>query len=180
MLPKLTIVTGNELKFIQIAHALREYFNCEKGIFETYEIQGTPEEILHDKLLRAYDYFKTPVLVDDTSLHLDSLNGFPGSYIRDFLQCMRPYEMGKKFAGTRMKVISRIGLMKSPEDFILGEGVVEGVVSDPKDRDPGLREFELFFQPDGLDRPMIDFEPTEVLSFSHRGKALQNLVEKLK
>lgn len=180
MKPKLTIVTGNELKFLQIAHALSEYFDCEQGIFKTYEIQGTPEEILQDKLIRSYEHFQAPVLVDDTSLHFDYLNGFPGSYIRDFLQCVKPYDMGKKFVGTRMKVVARLGIALTADDLLISEGVVHGIVVDPQIIDPGVREFDVFFQPDGLDQPLINFSPTDVLQYSHRGLALKNLLALLK
>lgn len=88
MKEKLIIVTGNELKFRQLAYSLSEFFDCTQGIFKTYEIQGTPEEILEDKMKRAYEYFNAPILVDDTSVHFEVLNGFPGSYIRDFLRCL--------------------------------------------------------------------------------------------
>jgi non-canonical purine NTP pyrophosphatase (RdgB/HAM1 family) len=177
--PLLTIVTGNEFKFQQLAHSLQEYFDCGQGIFKTYEIQGTGEEILNDKMKRAYEYFKTPILVDDTSLHLEELDGFPGPYIRDFLRHLSPYKMGKKFKGSRVTVVSKIGLMKDSNTIVIGEGVVEGIVSDPKVKDPGIREFDVFFQPDGLDRPLIEFSPEETLKYSHRGNALRDLISKL-
>jgi inosine triphosphate pyrophosphatase len=177
--PKLIIVTGNTLKFEQLSYGLSEYFDCEQGIFRTYEIQGTPEEIIKDKLTRSFEYFQKPVLVDDTSLHFDYLNGFPGSYIRDFLRCISAYDMGKKFVGSRMKVVARLGIAMNADDFLISEGVVQGLVVDPQIIDPGAREFDVFFQPDGLDQPLINFSPTDVLSYSHRGLALENLISLL-
>jgi inosine/xanthosine triphosphate pyrophosphatase family protein len=179
MKEKLTIVTGNPLKFQQLAHSLGEYFDCEQGVFDTYEIQGIEEEIVMDKLARAYDYFKTPVLVDDTSLHLDELNGFPGSYIRDFLRYLPSYDMGKKFKGTRFKLVSRLGLMKDKDTVIMGIGSIEGMVVDPKVKEPGIRVFDNFIQPDGFDRPLIEFTPEETMEFSHRGNAVRDLIIKL-
>lgn len=179
MKEKLIIVTGNELKFRQLAHVLNEFFDCTQGVFKTYEIQGTPKEILEDKMRRAYEHFNAPILVDDTSVHFDDLNGFPGSYIRDFLCCLPSYEMGKKFKGSKMKVASRLGFMKNPQEIIIGEGIVEGVAVDPKVQDPGIREFENFFQPDGLSTPLIEFTPEETLQYSHRGKAVKDLLKKL-
>ena len=180
MKEKLIIVTGNELKFKQLAYSLDNYFDCEQGIFATYEIQGTGEEILKDKMSRAYQYFKVPILVDDTSVHFEELNGFPGPYIRDFLKFLPSYEMGKKFKGSKVRVISRLGLMKNNDQIIISEGVVEGIVVDPKVENPGFREFDNFFQPDGLDRPLIEFSPEDTMQFSHRGNAVKNLLEKLK
>jgi inosine triphosphate pyrophosphatase len=178
--PTLTIVTGNELKFAQLAHSFDEYFDCKQGIFKTYEIQGKDEDILKDKMVRAHEYFHTPILVEDTSVQFEELNGFPGPYIRDFLRCMSAYDMGKKFKGSRMKVISRLGFMKDGGLSIIGEGSAEGLVVDPKIKDPGIREFDVFFQPDGLDRPLIEFNMEDTLKYSHRGNAVDNLLEKLK
>lgn len=177
MKPKLIIVTGNPLKFGELFSELSEIFDCEQGEAGSFEIQGTPEEILRHKLQQAFLKFRQPVLVDDTSLHFDELNGFPGPYIRDFLKSFSSYEMGKRFKGGRVSVVSRIGIMKNPDDIIIAEGRVEGKVIDPENKNPGIREFELFVQLDGMDRPMIDFPPEEKNTFSHRGKAMKNLLE---
>jgi XTP/dITP diphosphohydrolase len=48
------------------------------------EIQGSCLEVIIDKCLRAYDFLKLPVIVDDESLLCDGLNGFPGPYLKDF------------------------------------------------------------------------------------------------
>ncbi len=180
MKEKIIIVTGNPLKFQELSNALDEFFDCEQGRVEGHEIQGTPEEILQYKLERAFEKFQQPVLVDDTSVHFEELNWFPGPYMRDFLTAMSPYEMGKKFKGGRIKAVSRIGLMKNKDEVIIAEGVVHGTVVDPQPIDPGIREFDLFMQADGTDKPMIDFTPEEKNKFSHRGNAVRDLISKLK
>ena len=77
MKPKLTIVTGNSLKFRELSNELSKFFDCEQGTIDGFEIQGKPEEILRHKLAQAFEKFKQPVLVDDTSVHFDFLGGFP-------------------------------------------------------------------------------------------------------
>ncbi len=180
MKPKLAIVTGNPLKFRELSIALNDFFECEqKKLSDYYEIQGTPEEILKHKLEAAYKEFQEPVLADDTSVHFDALNGFPGPYIRDFLAHMKPWEMGEKFAGTRIEVACRLGLCFAPDDFVLGTGIISGNVILPKTKDDRGTEFDLFVQIDGTDRPMIDFSPEEKNKFSHRGLALKDLLQKV-
>jgi inosine triphosphate pyrophosphatase len=177
MKDKLIIVTGNKMKFEELSLVLGDYFDCQMEKLPGYfEIQGTPEEILIHKLKAAYEYFKVPVLVDDTSVHFEALGGFPGPYIKDFIAHMKVYDMGVKFAGTRMSVSCRLGIYDGKEP-IIAVGTIEGGVVMPKDVDPGPREFDLFMQVDGTDKPMIEYSYEEKNNFSHRGLAVKNLIE---
>ena len=181
MKPKLTIVTGNTLKFQELSVALGEFFDCEQKVLKGYsEIQGKPEEILRHKLEAAYREFQEPVLVDDTSLHFETLNGFPGPYIKDFLECFSPYQMGMKFVGTRVSLACRLGLYTGVDKPTIGIGIIAGDVVEPKPIDPGLREFDLFIKADGTDKVMLEFTIEEKNTFSHRGLAIKNLLEQLK
>lgn len=181
MKPKLVIVTGNPLKFRELEIKLRDFFDCEQKTMEEYhEIQGEPENILRQKLTYAYQKFKEPVLVDDTSVHFDALHGFPGPYIRDFFTAFKPFEMGEKFAGSRIEIVCRLGLMKDSQNVIIGEGRITGDVVMPKIENDNGREFDLFVQIDGTDRPMIEFDPKEKNKHSHRGRALEHLLSQIK
>ena len=179
MKPKLTIVTGNPLKFRELSSELSKFFDCEQGTIEGFEIQGQPEEILKHKLARAFEKFKQPVLVDDTSLHFEVLGGFPGPYIRDFFKALKPFEMAERFAGSRVSAISRIGICRAEDDVIIGEGSVHGVVVSDENKDDKGTEFDLFFLPDGKDKVMMEFSPSEKNEFSHRGNAMRDLLKKL-
>lgn len=180
MKPKLLIVTGNDWKFQQLAFVLSEYFVCEQRDWNESEIQGSAEEILDHKIKRAYEIFKCPVLVDDVSVHLESLNGFPGPYMKDFFTLMTPYEMGHKFAGSKIKAICRLGLCRGPEDILIAEGEFNGKVIAPKKEDHQGKWFELFVVLDGMDKPMIEYSIEEKNKISHRGRAMEKLLEILK
>jgi non-canonical purine NTP pyrophosphatase (RdgB/HAM1 family) len=180
MKPKLAIVTSNPLKFTELALALRDHFDCEQKEFEgLYEIQGTPEEILQHKMREAYVRAGMPVLVDDVSLHLEALNGFPGSYIKDFSKAIPPAEMGKRYAGTRVEVFCRIGLVLSDEKQIVAVGSFRGDIVEPH---PGVEHpwnFDICVRVDGTDKVMDDYTSAEKNTFSHRGLAIKNLLEQL-
>src|SRR3989344_1102008 len=180
MKPKLFIVVGNPLKFKELSTGLGEFFDCEQKIINEPEIQGSPEEILAHKLKRAYETFKHPVLVDDVSVHLDELNGFPGPYMKDFWKCLNPQEMGIKFAGSRISATCRLGLCRGGGEIITADGSFGGTVIAPTHNDHKGREFELFVILDGMDRPMIDLSIEEKNEISHRGLAMKNLLEILK
>lgn len=78
---KLTIVTSN-------AHKAEEVAAFFAGVVEvTHVALDLPEhrsddvgEIAKGKAQYAYEHLKTPVMVDDTGLFIDALNGFPGPY----------------------------------------------------------------------------------------------------
>lgn len=180
MKPKLVIVTGNKMKYDELSYELSKFFECEQKTFDVAEIQGTPEKIIQHKALEAYGFFKEPVLVDDVSLHLEELNGFPGPYIKDFLRCFTPYQVGVKFSNTRVRAVCWLGLCRGDGDILIVKGIVDGKVVTPVDQDHKDRYFDLFIQADGTDKPMIDFSTEEKNKFSHRGLAMENLLEILK
>ena len=180
MKPKLYIVTSSAFKFEDFSQKLNEFFDCEKKPWDEPEIQGDPDKIIKHKLKRAYEIYKHPVLVDDTSVNIEALNGFPGPYMKDFWKCFNPHEMGVKFAGSRISATCRIGLCRSENDIVIAEGTFHGKIITPKDNDHKGREFEIFVVLNGTDKPMLEYSIAEKNKISHRGKAMQNLLEFLK
>ncbi len=181
MKKKLAIVTGNPLKYTELERALREHFDCEQKEFEgLYEIQGTPEEILAHKMREAYVRAGMPVLVDDVSLHMEALNGFPGSYIKDFLAAIPPRLMGERFSGTRVEVFCRLGLCMSDEESIVAIGSFKGTIVEPHLDVNHPWNFDICVVADGTDKIMSDYTTEEKNAFSHRGLAIKDLLRKLK
>ncbi len=177
MKPKLLIVTGNKIKFEELSSGLKDFFECEQQILNEPEIQGTPEEIIKHKLVVAYKQFGGNIFVDDTSVHLNELNGFPGPYMKDFWKCFTPEQMGQKFAGSRMKIVNHVGLCRGEDNFIFTKGEVAGEIISPTHNDHKGREFDLFFKVDGTDKVMLEYSTEEKNEFSHRGLAMKNLIE---
>jgi inosine triphosphate pyrophosphatase len=54
------------------------------------EYQGEPEEIIRRKCKEAVNLMNDPVLVEDTSLCYNALQGLPGPYIKWFLDRLKP------------------------------------------------------------------------------------------
>ena len=66
---------------------------AKKGKVEVYnqkldlpELQGEPEYVAREKCRKAFDIIQGPVIVEDTSLCFNALNGLPGVYIKWFLE----------------------------------------------------------------------------------------------
>mmetsp|Transcript_33464 Transcript_33464/g.34766 ORF Transcript_33464/g.34766 Transcript_33464/m.34766 type:complete len:199 (+) Transcript_33464:1-597(+) len=85
---KIVFTSSQEWKrnqFKAISKELQEILEIEfDHVPDIPEIQGTCEEVVKDKVLRAYEYLKRPCIVDDESFHIQELGGFPGPYLKDF------------------------------------------------------------------------------------------------
>jgi non-canonical purine NTP pyrophosphatase (RdgB/HAM1 family) len=82
---KVTFITGNEHK----ARILAQYlgYPVEHQKVDLDEIQSLElHEIVEHKVKQAYGLVKSPVLVEDVGLKLDSLNRLPGPFIKWFLE----------------------------------------------------------------------------------------------
>ena len=76
----LVIVTSNTNKYKQILPFLGDMeIKLEKPKYKIHEIQSKKwDEVLCDKVLKAYEQFQTPCMVDDSGLLLDNYPEFPG------------------------------------------------------------------------------------------------------
>lgn len=72
------------------------------------EIQGTKEEVVIDKAIKAYQMFKRPVIVDDEGLNIVELNGFPGPYLKDFQNTLKNEGMYNIFKKLNATLISYV------------------------------------------------------------------------
>jgi len=77
----ITVVTGNAGKVKEVAAFFAGITDVEHVSLELVEPQAsTLEEVAISKVEQAYDIIKRPVIVDDTGLFIEDLNGFPGIY----------------------------------------------------------------------------------------------------
>ncbi|KAI5814225.1 inosine triphosphate pyrophosphatase-like protein [Pyronema omphalodes] len=83
----LIFVTGNANKLAEVKAILGDSVpSLDNQALDLPELQGTLEEITLDKARRAAEAIGGPVLVEDTCLCFNALNGLPGPYIKWFLQ----------------------------------------------------------------------------------------------
>ncbi len=83
---KIVFVTQNKNKVIDLQKILPN-FQVENIDFEIDEIQSmSPEKVIEHKLKQAYEKMQIPCFVQDTSLFIESLNGFPGPFIKFFYE----------------------------------------------------------------------------------------------
>ncbi len=83
----LYFVTGNENKLNEVKSILGA--DVQGHNLDLREIQSVNlEPIAQYKARQAYDVLKKPVVVEDTGLFINSLNGFPGALIKWMLKSL--------------------------------------------------------------------------------------------
>ncbi|OAG32009.1 inosine triphosphate pyrophosphatase [Nematocida displodere] len=79
------IVTGSPRKQQEITKYINGRIQFEFIAQDLNEIQGTATEVLVQKLKDAHALVGGPVVVEDFSLYIDALCGFPGPYVKSIL-----------------------------------------------------------------------------------------------
>ncbi|ETO30639.1 inosine triphosphate pyrophosphatase [Reticulomyxa filosa] len=179
---KVTFVTGNVGKLREF----QEYFGHDIGKhfvnkdIDLEEIQGTPEEIIRAKLLKAREVVKGPLVVEDTSMGFHAYHLLPGPYIKHFLKscgCQGLIDMleGKKDKSAQALCV--IGFLDSDttkcEIFI---GKCEGEIS-PEVRGKNNFGWDPIFIPlHERNKEKLTFAQLDIKiknEISHRGNALK-------
>ena len=81
-----TFVTGNAKKLQEVQKIMGDAIPLVNQKIDLPELQGTPEEVSRQKCMLAAKEVNGPVMVEDTSLCFNALNGLPGVYIKWFLE----------------------------------------------------------------------------------------------
>ncbi|ONK70956.1 uncharacterized protein A4U43_C04F3240 [Asparagus officinalis] len=169
-----TFVTGNAKKLEEVRAILGNSIPFKSLKLELPELQGEPEEISKEKARLAAIEVNGPVLVEDTCLCFNALNGLPGPYIKWFLQktgheglnnLLAAYEDKSAYA---MCVFSlALGPSVEPMAFV---GKTQGKIVPA--RGPTDFGWDPIFQPDGYELTYAEMPKEEKNKISHRSRAL--------
>lgn len=163
---------------------------AEFGI-ETPPETGTT--FLENALLKARHAARIanlPALADDSGIEVDALNGGPGIYsaryagenasdlqnLRKLLVDLTGIAQDQRTARYQCAIV----LVRSAEDSdpIVTHGTWEGrILTMP--RGTGGFGYDPIFLPDGFDKTAAELDPAHKNELSHRGKALQALIDRL-
>lgn len=96
-----TFVSSNKNKIREVKMILGEEFpwTLQTMAIDLNELQATPIEISRDKCQQAVALCKGPVIVEDTSLCFNALNGLPGPYIKWFYESIGNEGLVKMLSG---------------------------------------------------------------------------------
>lgn len=85
----ITFITTNQGKVTTLRNLLPEGYEVTNVKLELPEIQAkSASEVSALKAKAAYEMVKKPLIVQDSSFHINTLNGFPGVYIKYVLETL--------------------------------------------------------------------------------------------
>lgn len=132
------------------------------------------EKVVKEKLVHGYEMLKKPVMVEDTGLFFNALNGFPGALIKLLIERIGREGIVKMLKGFEDKTAiakCAVGFTKDGKGLKVFIGEIEGEIVNPK----GVSGFgwDPIFQPKGHDKTFAEMNSEEKNAISHRFKALE-------
>lgn len=134
-------------------------------------------EVAREKSRLAHDLLRRPVLVEDTSLELAALGGFPGPLIRWLLEAAGPAAIPRMLDGfsDRRARARCVALFWDGAEERYGIGAADGTIA-PLPRGRTGFGWDVVFVPDwGDGRTFAEMTPEEKNSRSHRALAFEAL-----
>lgn len=188
---KLVFASNNKNKIQEIKHQLPsdiELLSLEDiGCFE--DIPETADTIEGNAILKA-DYvtkkYGYNCFADDTGLEVEALNGEPGVYsaryageqkdANDNMDKLLSNLEGKTNRNAFFKTVIALNLNGEQHLFT---GIVNGEITTQKAGDKGFG-YDPVFKPVGLNLTFAQISIDEKAKLSHRGRAVQQLIDFLK
>lgn len=183
------IATNNKGKLEEIKKILTEYHIYsleEKGIdVDVIEDQDTFLGNAKKKAKEIYDIAHEEVIADDSGLCINALNGFPGVMTHRFLgedatdEMRNEYliEEVNKYDDRSAQVVCNL-VCYNGEEFIIGEGIIDGFISRERRGENGFGFDEIFELPNG--KTLAELAPADKNEVSARAIAVKNLRKKLR
>jgi len=186
----LVFATNNENKLKEIQQLLGDSINIQ-SLSELGCLDDIPEtgNTLEDNALQKakfiYDRYGKNCFADDTGLEVDFLNGAPGVYSARYAGEEKSAEanmakMLKELFGTENRKANFrtvIALIIDGEEFLF-EGEVNGQILKTRQGEEGFG-YDPIFQPEGYSVSFAQMDMAEKSKISHRGRAVNKLVEYL-
>lgn len=177
---KLYFVTNNKHKIAEAQTVLKNYDICLEPIdIKKIEIQSDSlEDIAKYAVIVAYKYIRKPVIVEDSGLFVDALNGFPGPFSNYVYKTIGLYGILKLLqneANRRARFEAVVALALDEDNVKLFKGVTEGIIALEIRGDKGFGFDPIFIPIEGDGRTFAEMDVEEKSKYSHRGKAFSML-----
>ncbi|NMB66726.1 non-canonical purine NTP pyrophosphatase [Candidatus Woesearchaeota archaeon] len=172
----LYFITGNKGKFEEVKCILPNVEQLDLDLPEIQDIDG--KKIIKAKLLEALKHKKEELIVEDTSLYFNCLNGLPGPLIKWFMKAIGNeglFNLVERFGNFKAEAKTIIGYAKNEKEIHYFEGSIKGTIVFPK----GKLGFgwDSIFQPIGYSKSFAELTSEEKNEISMRKIALLKLKE---
>lgn len=187
---KLVFATNNPHKLQEIQHLLGDSIellslsdiHCDEDIPENQEtIEGNAAE----KSFYVFNKYGFNCFADDTGLEIEALNGEPGVYSARYAGEGKSPQKNMDLVLQRLtKIKSRNARFKTVISLVIYgqeiqfEGIVNGQILEEKRGATGFG-YDPIFRPDESPLSFAEMSMDEKGKISHRGRAVQKLVEYL-
>jgi non-canonical purine NTP pyrophosphatase (RdgB/HAM1 family) len=171
----LYFITGNKNKLHEFRQGILDLESYSADLTEIQSLD--PNEVIKHKLLEALEHKEAEFIIEDTCFELDCLNGFPGTYAKDFLKVMTNEDIVNltlKMGNSKTNAKTIIGYAKSKDEIYFFEGRLDGDIVAPRG-DHGFG-WDPIFLPEGESKTLAEMTTEEKNKVSYRGKALDKLV----
>lgn len=175
----LYFITGNKNKFDEACAILGDSFagKLEQLDIDLPEIQHIDaREVVKEKLQEALKHHDGPLMVEDVSFEMNSLNGFPGPLVKWMIEAIGVeglYKIANKIGNLTACSVATIGYAKNKDEICFFEGRLKGKLV-PKMGTSGFA-FDRIFVPDGYTKRFSEMTEEEKNEISHRHLALDKL-----
>ncbi len=125
----------------------------------------------------AYRAVRRPIIVEDSGLFIDALNGFPGPYSSYVYKTIGLNGILKLLDGVlnrKARFEAVVALAVNENDIYVFEGYVEGYISSEIKGSSGFG-FDPIFIPIGCSETFGEMDIAKKTSYSHRGRAFREL-----
>ncbi|NMM47423.1 RdgB/HAM1 family non-canonical purine NTP pyrophosphatase [Flammeovirgaceae bacterium KN852] len=188
---KICFATNNHNKVKEVQALLGDKYHLitldEAGVdFELREDYDTLEANSKQKAEQVYEIAGVPVFADDTGLEVEALNGAPGVYSARYAgEQKNDKDNIKKLLNELGDSANRSARFRTVITLILEgevkqfEGVVEGVITQQESGEEGFG-YDPVFVPENKGVTFAEMTASEKNEISHRGRAVNKLVDYLK
>jgi len=174
---KLVFISGNQGKISELSSILSP-IPIESKDIDLPEIQTTEvEEVVKDKVMKAWNEVKSPLFVEDTGLYITSppMNGFPGALIKFYYKKLGLKGITQLNGGNSAYAESVIGYHDGRSVHMF-KGSVKGTIASLPQEGPHGFGWDAIFIPDENNPQRLSFAqiPAELKnSISMRRKAAE-------
>ena len=173
---KICFLTGNINKYNEAKEIISDLEMLELDLFEIQEIDA--KHVIEEKLKIAMTKGYKNIIVDDTSLSFDSMNGFPGPLIKWLGMSVGIEaipEMLRKLGNTKAEAITFIGYADEEGNISYFEGRLRGeIVSFRGENGFG---WDPIFLPENSNKTLAEMTLEEKNEISTRRTALNKFKE---